>query len=193
MPILMTVLLMLFAVPCFTAYSQPADEQAGINPAILKKATAIEADFTQVRHFSELDYDMTVKGHMSLKPGKELVWRTDSPMKTVCTMTPKGLTLWDAETKKTNTVSAKGNLWLAAIFGIQDKLLAGDLKALESQFRIERKAKATILLFPKEEMLAGMFKSIQITFNDGMDAVSGIVFTEKSGDTINISFTNVRN
>ena len=114
-------------------------------------------------------------------------------MKTVCTMTPKGLTLWDAETKKTNTVSAKGNLWLAAIFEIQDKMLAGDLKALENQFRIECKAKTTILLYPKEEMLAGMFKSIQITFNDGMDAVNGIVFTEKSGDTINISFTNVRN
>ena len=129
---------------------------------------------------------------MSFTPGKELVFRTEKPMKAVCTLTSEQIELNDIEAKRITTIKAEKQAWIAKIFKLQDGWLKGDLSGLKTDFNVEIQDGSTLLFTPKAAATNAFFKSVQLQINPKTRFIDKIVLNEAAGDSIEITFINIR-
>ncbi len=153
--------------------------------------STIQADYTQTRHFQELDFDMVVTGKLAQEQGIRLAWITTDPIHSVCLFTKDSFRFWDEESKRTTSLNAAKFPWIKLIFQMQSNWMTGDLKALEKVFQLKIEDATTLRLTPLEATVKQFFKEIAIVFDSDFQCVSQVVFTENSGDTITILFQNV--
>lgn len=159
----------------------------------LAQNRTVQADYTQTRHFQDLDYDLTVTGSMAQEQGKRLAWLTEKPLKTACLVSADSLRLWDAETNRTTTLNAAKYPWIKLIFDLQNSWMNGNADTLTKLFTIRPLNDTTLSLTPADPAVTLFFTAVNVTFTADFTAVASVRFTEKSGDTITIAFHNVRN
>ena len=63
---------------------------------------------------------------------------------------------------------------------------------LQKLFQIVPVDETTLQLIPLDQVTMMFFTTISITFSKDYSAVEKVLFTEKTGDTITITFQNVR-
>ena len=78
------------------------------------------------------------------------------------------------------------------IFQLQTNWMNGDLVPLQKLFQLDIVDDTTLHLTPLDQAAKMFFSDITITFSKDYSAVEKVLFTEKSGDTITITFQNVR-
>ena len=162
-------------------------------PAMIKPVTnEIEAAFTLVRHFNEMDYDMKGNGTMSFSPGKKLFFRTEAPMRVEFELTPTEMRIKDIESGSTNTVTAKKAPHITQAFMLQDDWFKGDTTDLKKEFDLIIQDSNTLLFTPKNPQIKEMFTSMQLHIDPATRHVSKIVLNEVSGDNITININNVK-
>ena len=185
--------LILCLILLLTSYlgAQPTLEEFAAKLKPMAEHTTIQADYTQTRHFQELDFDMVVKGKLAQEQGARLAWTTTDPVHSVCIFTKDSFRFWDEESKKTTSLNAAKFPWIKLIFQMQSNWMTGDLKALEKVFQLKIEDATTLRLTPLDATVKQFFQEIVIVFREDFSCVSQVVFTEKTGDAITILFQNV--
>ena len=162
-------------------------------PGMLKPIkNKIEADFTLLRHFKDLDFDMNGNGSMTFTPGRELIFRTEKPVKTVCTLTPTQVMLNEGETGKTTAIKAEQQPWIKQIFQLQDSWLRGEVNALKAEFDVLVQDENTLIFTPRNSRMQAFVKTMQLHIEPKTRHIAKVVMTEASGDSITITFNNIR-
>ena len=162
-------------------------------PGMLKPIKGkLEADFALVRHFKDMDYDMPGNGSLSFTPGSEMVFRTEKPMKAVITLSPAQVTVNDGEAGKTTTIKSEQQPWIKQIFQLQDSWFKGDVSGLKAEFDVSIQDENTLLFTPKNPKVLAFAKTMQLHIKPKTRHVAKLVMTEASGDSITITFSNIR-
>ena len=189
MPALIVTLLFMLALH---ATALPTVEEFAARLKPMAQNTTIQAEYTQTRHFKELDFNAVTTGAMAQEQGKRLAWTTTTPLKSICIFTEDSFQFWDEETRRTTTLNASRYSWIKMIFQIQTNWINGDLAPLQKLFQIAPVDETTLQLIPLDQATKMFFTTISITFSKDYSAVEKVLFTEKTGDTITITFQNVR-
>ena len=189
MPSVIVTLLFVFILH---AAALPTVEEFAYKLKPLSQNTTVQADYTQTRHFKDLDFDAVTKGTMAQEQGKRLAWTTITPLKSTCIFTQDSFKFWDEEAKHTTSLNASRFPWIKMIFQLQTNWMNGDLAPLQKLFQLEIVDETTLLLTPLDQAAKMFFTTITITFSKDFSAVEKVLFLEKSGDTIMITFDNVR-
>ena len=189
MPSVIVTLLFVFILH---AAALPTVEEFAYKLKPLSQNTTVQADYTQTRHFKDLDFDAVTKGTMAQEQGKRLAWTTITPLKSTCIFTQDSFKFWDEEAKRTTSLNASRFPWIKMIFQLQTNWMNGDLAPLQKLFQLEIVDETTLLLTPLDQAAKMFFTTITITFSKDFSAVEKVLFLEKSGDTIMITFYNVR-
>lgn len=152
----------------------------------------LEADFELVRHFKDMDYDMTGNGSLSFTPSKELIFRTEKPMKMVCALSPTQVTINDGEAGKTTAIKSEQQPWIKQIFQLQDSWFRGDVNGMKAEFDVSIQNGDTLLFTPKNPKVQAFVKTMQLHIDPKTRHVAKVIMTEASGDSITITFSNIR-
>ena len=187
-----SVVFFLLTLLAFHAVALPAVDEFAARLKPLAQNTTVQADYTQTRHFKDLDFDTVTTGTMAQEQGKRLAWKTIAPLKSTCIFTQDCFQFWDEETRRTTTLNASRYSWIKMIFQIQTNWINGDLAPLQKLFQIAPVDETTLQLIPLDQATKMFFTTISITFSKDYSAVEKVLFTEKTGDTITITFQNVR-
>lgn len=187
-----SVVFFLLTLLAFHAVALPAVDEFAARLKPLAQNTTVQADYTQTRHFKDLDFDTVTTGTMAQEQGKRLAWKTIAPLKSTCIFTQDSFQFWDEETRRTTTLNASRYSWIKMIFQIQTNWINGDLAPLQKLFQIAPVDETTLQLIPLDQATKMFFTTISITFSKDYSAVEKVLFTEKTGDTITITFQNVR-
>lgn len=189
MPAIILYIILLLALP---AAALPTLDEFAARLKPLSQNTTVQADYTQTRHFKDLDFDAVTKGTMAQEQGKRLAWTTTTPIKSTCIFTQDSFKFWDEESKRTTSLNASRFPWIKMIFQLQTNWMNGDLAPLQKLFQLEIVDETTLRLTPLDQAAKMFFSTITITFSKDYSAVEKVLFLEKSGDTITITFDNVR-
>ena len=187
-----SVILLLLTLIAFHAVALPTVDEFAARLKPLAQNTTVQADYTQTRHFKDLDFDTVTTGTMAQDQGKRLAWKTAAPLKSTCIFTQDSFQFWDEETKRTTTLNASRYPWIKMIFQLQTNWINGDLTPLQKLFQMVPVDETTLQLIPLDQVTMMFFTTISITFSKDYSAVEKVLFTEKTGDTITITFQNVR-
>ena len=152
----------------------------------------MELDFGLVRHFKDMDYDMEGKGTIRIVPGKELVFCTETPMKATCTISPTQLVVNDGGTGRTTTIKADKQPFIARIFQLQDSWFKGDFSGFKEELDVAVQDASTLHLTPRNPKLKAFAKAVHVQINPDTRHISSIVLEEPTGDSITITFANIR-
>jgi hypothetical protein len=158
----------------------------------LSQSRTIQAEYTQTRHISDLDFDLTVKGRLAQEQDQRLAWMTETPLKSICIFTSESFRMWDAESGKTNVLNAAKYPWIRMIFELQSAWMSGNAEVLKRAFALRVLDECTLELSPFSETAALFFTRISVTMAPDFLSVERAVFTEPSGDTITIVFTQMQ-
>ena len=188
MPALISLLFLLLALE---VSALPTPEEFALRLNKMAKNTTIRAEYIQTRHFKDLDFDMVITGSMIQQQGKRLAWMTEKPLKSICIFTENSFRLWDEETRRSSTLNASKFPWIKTIFQLQSNWMNGDMRKLMELFNVEVIDEISVSLTPKDQSVVMFFSKITILFNGDYSEVRRVVFTEKTGDTINLVFKNV--
>ena len=187
------VLLLACFAGALMAAGEPALEAFLTRLKPLGQSRTLLAQYTQTRHISDLDFDLVVKGSLAQEQDRRLAWITETPLKTVCLFTPDSFRMWDAESGRTNTLNAAKYPWIRMIFEMQSAWMGGKAEALKRNFSLRLLDDRTLELTPTAQGGAGLFFTrIVLVMAPDFLSVQKVVFTEKTGDTITLVFTDVR-
>ncbi len=189
MPAIILYIILLLALP---AAALPTLDEFAARLKPLSQNTTVQADYTQTRHFKDLDFDAVTKGTMAQEQGKRLAWTTTTPIKSTCIFTQDSFKFWDEESKRTTSLNASRFPWIKMIFQLQTNWMNGNLSPLQKLFQLEIVDETILRLTPLDQAAKMFFSTITITFSKDYSAVEKVLFLEKSGDTITITFDNVR-
>ena len=152
----------------------------------------LQAQYTQTRHISDLDFDLVVKGRLAQEQDQRLAWLTETPLQSACLFTPESFRMWDAESGRTTTLNAARYPWIRMIFEVQSAWMGGSAEALKRTFAMRVLDERSLELTPLAKGAALFFTRIVLTMAPDFLSVQKVVFTEKTGDTITLVFTDVR-
>lgn len=170
----------------------PAAQPLAERLAPLKKARVTSADYTQVRTIADLEMQVTIKGSMVYERDGRLRWQTNSPVRTITIIGKDQLQNYDCETDKLITVDAKKFPWLTLIRESFTDTFAGDPEALQKRFDVKEITSHTLELKPKDADFTDWAQKMSITFRQDFSAVEKVEILEKSGDKLEITYSNIK-
>ena len=189
MPALILYIILLLALP---AAALPTLDEFAARLKPMAQHSTIQAEYTQTRHFKELDFDAVTTGAMAQEQGKRLAWTTTTPLKSICVFTEDSFQFWDEESKRTTTIKASRFPWIKMIFQLQTNWMNGDIAPLQKLFQLEITDDVTLCMTPLDQATKLFFSTISITFSEDFTTVRKVLFTEKTGDTIELVFKNTQ-
>ena len=187
-----SVVILLLTLLTLHAAAFPTVDEFAARLKPLAQNTTVQADYTQTRHFKDLEFDVVTKGTMVQEQGKRLAWKTVTPLKSACIFTQDSFKFWEEETKHTTSLNASRFPWIKMIFQLQTNWMNGELASLQKLCQLDIVEETSLRLTPLDQAAKMFFSDITITFSKDYSAVEKVLFTEKSGDTIAITFQNVR-
>ena len=78
------------------------------------------------------------------------------------------------------------------IFQLQTNWMNGDIAPLQKLFQLEITDDVTLCMTPLDQATKLFFSTITITFSEDFTTVRKVLFTEKTGDTIELVFKNTQ-
>ncbi|MCG9647652.1 outer membrane lipoprotein carrier protein LolA [Vibrio brasiliensis] len=155
----------------------------------LAKTATVRGDFTQLRHLEMFEQPLSSEGNFTLSKAQGLLWQQTTPF-------PVHLVLTEDKLRQTfagqepQTITAKENPMAFYFSHVFLAVFHGDTEALQQQFDMAFDVKNqqwTLLLTPKQAPLNSVFKSITLTGQQDIDALT---LQEIRGDKTEILFSN---
>ncbi len=193
------VLIALVSIMAFQAWGQTklsAQQQAQVLAKMEKSSAAMnsmQCNFTQTKRMKLLKKDMQSKGVMYFKKNDKLRWQYTSPYDYIFILNGDKVNIKSA--KSTKKIDVQKNKMFRQITSIiLNSITGGGLKKT-SDFAVElyKSDKGYFAkLYPKKKELKQIYKFIEIHFNGSLTMVDSVVMTEKTGDTTQVTLTNVK-
>lgn len=134
-------------------------------PVALKPGEVLRGHFVQERYLKGFDKPVRSEGSFVLAPGRGLIWRGETPFPLITAITPGGI-VQSVDGQETARLSAAKIPFLARLYDMMGGAMAGDWKALESEFAITRQDHpqgGTVTLVPKRtEAAAQPFQALTV-------------------------------
>lgn len=111
------------------------------NPARLEGGDVLRGKFVQERHLEGFGTPLQTTGQFLLAPDKGLIWQAEQPFATITVMTTQGILQVSDDIETMNLPTSQVPI-LAQLYDTLGAALAGDLKALERNFQVERRTDA---------------------------------------------------
>jgi len=110
-------------------------------PQTLAAGEILRGTFVQERLLQGFNGALRSEGTFVLAPGKGLIWRTDKPFAITTVMSEKGLAQQSNGATTLNVPASRAPI-MAGLFEMLTGALAGDWRALERDFSVERSEEA---------------------------------------------------
>ncbi len=173
-----------------------AQEQAQILTKVEKASAAMKSmqcNFTQTKRMKLLKKDMQSKGMMYFKKNDKLRWQYTSPYDYIFILNGDKVSLKSSKSSK--IIDVQKNKMFRQITGIiLNSITGGGLKNT-TDFTVElyQTGKGYFAkLYPKKKELKQIYTYIEIHFNSGLTMVDSVVMAEKTGDTTQVTLSNVK-
>jgi hypothetical protein len=151
----------------------------------------LRGHFIQERHLEGFARPVRSEGRFSLIPGRGLIWRAETPFAVTTVVTPAGLvqSLDGVETTRLSTARLP---FLARIYAMMNGALAGDWRALETEFVVRREpagpvTRVTLSLRRPDAADAVAIRSITATVGHFVETVDLI---KPGGDFDHLDFAD---
>jgi hypothetical protein len=164
-----------------------ASASAMADPAMLKDGDVLRGHFVQERHMQGFAKPIRSEGSFVVAPGRGLIWRAEIPFAVTTVVTPAGL-VQSVDGSETTRLAAARLPFLTRLYEMMAGALAGDWRALEGTFRVEREA-GRIALSPKAATDAAAQQIAGITARLGR-FVDEVEIAKPGGDNDRLTFTD---
>ncbi len=140
-------------------------------PAVLTSGDVLRGRFVQERHMQGFANPIRSEGVFVVAPGRGLIWRAETPFAVTTVVTPTGL-VQSVAGAETTRLPASRLPFLSKLYDMMAGALAGDWKALEGSFTVNRGA-GTVLLSPlrADDPTAAQILSISARMSRFVDEV----------------------
>lgn len=144
---------------------------AQAEPAVLTSGDVLRGRFVQERHMQGFANPIRSEGAFVVAPGRGLIWRAETPFAVTTVVTPTGL-VQSVAGAETTRLPASRLPFLSKLYDMMAGALAGDWKALEGSFTVNRGA-GTVLLNPlrADDPTAAQILSISARMSRFVDEV----------------------
>jgi len=163
--------------------------RAAAEPEVLGKDDVLRGVFVQERVLQGFDAPLKSEGDFALSPVQGLIWRVTKPFAVTTLMTDQGLAQESDGTTTLNLPASRAP-FMANLYGMLTGAMAGDWKALERQFSVERSeagGKWQLRLLPKDGGAAGApITEIRLT---GSAFVETVEIEKPGGDLDRLIFS----
>ena len=144
--------------------------------------------FVQERHLKGFAAPLSSEGQFLLAPGRGLIWKTEKPFAVTTVITEAGL-VQEVNGSQTLRMPAAKLPFLSRLYQMLGGALAGDWRALESDFTSEREGNDDdwrLALTPKKaDDMAMPFRAIAVS---GTRFVNEVNLTKPDGDFDKLTF-----
>jgi hypothetical protein len=179
--------------PAAPATSAAAAANAGLVSQItaqLARQKGVRAQFTQTQTLSAMQRPLVSTGSLLFFRERGVLWRIDTPYKTIYVITDAGVEQVDANGRGVRANNANGGRGVAQVTRMMRAMLGGDLSALYSQFDVRADgtpAQWRLQLTPNQPQVAQSIKGLRMSGGDTLQTL-GITFA--NGDTTQLDFAN---
>lgn len=155
----------------------------------LAAGQTLHGRFVQVRRLKGFASPLKSDGAFVLAPGRGLIWRIETPIKTTTVITPAGIRqIIDGD--EVQHIDAAKAPFVAHFYDMLNGALLGNWEAMRHDFAVkttgDRNAWRTILTpLRPDDPIAGMIASIVITGGKMVDAIE---INRANGDSENMTF-----
>ncbi len=163
----------------------------------MEKASAamksMQCSFTQTKRMKLLKKDMVSKGVMYFKQNDKLRWQYTSPYDYVFILNGDKVSIKSAKSKK--NIDVQKNKMFRQITGIILNSITGGGLRSASDFTVElyKSEKGFYAkLYPKKKELKQIYQHIEIHFNAALTMVECVVMAEKTGDSTQVTLSDVK-
>lgn len=155
----------------------------------LADAPVLRGEFEQRKTVKGFKHPLVSHGDYLVTKARGVVWRTQAPFASTLVLTRERLLARQPDGSVANRLDTAQEPGLRAVNELLFALIAADLSALASRFRIDGDERGTgwrAVLVPRDATLAQWIKSIEL---DGDRHVNGVRIAEAGGDSSEIRFT----
>ena len=159
----------------------------------MANVSSISADFTQDKNLSLFSKTITLTGHLEIRFPHFFKWEVYSPVKTIITADGDKVTMWDEETKKTNTTYVADNPVVKNIWTQIDSWFMGRYSVLAKDYNIAvaQQEPLELVFKPRGRPLSAAVDSITISFRQDRKYLNKVILKEVSGDSTVMNFSNI--
>ncbi|UTA48724.1 outer membrane lipoprotein carrier protein LolA [Simiduia sp. 21SJ11W-1] len=148
-----------------------------------------EGEFTQVKHIAGLPLPLHSEGRFAIVQSV-LRWQTRTPFASELRITPTEVSHWE-EGIQVWQADAQAQPMVATLAQVMLSLVAGDVDAMAHLFRVKNVSEPApgcwqLALQPVDALLAAHITQVHV---NGCATVTGLAFTEASGDRTEISLS----
>jgi len=155
------------------------------------KTTALESDFTQIKHLDVLSEDIESTGKLLYKADNNLRWEYHAPLNYLIVLNQGKVSIKDED--KISSYDLSGNQTFEKINQMIISSIQGNLLLEEQDYRYEFKEsnqQYLVELFPKQANVQEFMQRIQVYFSKKDYSVQQLQMIEQSGDFTRIIFSN---
>ncbi len=155
----------------------------------LADAPVLRGEFEQRKTLKGFKHPLVSRGDYLVARARGVVWRTQEPFASTLVLTRERLLARQPDGSVANRLDTAQEPGLRAVNEMLFALIAADLSALASRFRIDGEERGTgwkVVLVPRDATLAPWIKGIEL---EGDRHVNGVRITEAGGDSSQIRFS----
>lgn len=171
------------------AHADESDALLARIRAHLADAPVLRGEFEQRKAVKGFKHPLVSHGDYLVAKARGVVWRTQAPFASTLVLTRERLLARQPDGSVANRLDTTQEPGLRAVNELLFALIAADLSALASRFRIDGEERGTgwrAVLAPRDATLAQWIKSIEL---EGDRHVNGVRIAEAGGDSSQIRFT----
>ncbi len=190
---ILTVMLLTASV-CLSAGESSVEELIPVLKQNMKDTHSLNAKFLQKRNLAVMQHELVIRGELSLDKGGRLAWRVLSPIRYSCIIDGSKLIQWDEDSNQVMTIRTDKNPALKILAASMRNYFSGDFDAMSEDFEIRRgPGKKELLLVPRNGVAVTQFlRSISFYPSEDLKSIRRIFFTERNGDTTEITFHDIQ-
>lgn len=155
----------------------------------LADAPVLRGEFEQRKTLKGFKHPLVSRGDYVVAKARGVVWRTQEPFASTLVLTRERLLARQPDGSVANRLDTAQEPGLRAVNEMLFALIAADLSALASRFRIDGEERGTgwkVVLVPRDATLAQWIKRIEL---DGDRHVNEVRIAEAGGDSSQIRFS----
>ena len=186
------MLLMLVSCIC---YSQNVEVVLKGLEKSMADMRSLDTEFEQSKRLSIFNKEIKLGGKVCMQKPDLFLWQVDYPMKYKMVMDGKSMRQWDEATNKVVKMSLEKNPVLDVAIKQMTQWFSGKYVGLMNEYNIHVASSMPIVLefVPLQSNPAKNFlEKVVIKFRNDEKYIRSIEITEKSGDSMLISFVNTK-
>ncbi|SLM32822.1 conserved exported hypothetical protein [Desulfamplus magnetovallimortis] len=186
------VMIFFYCVPCsgLDLLSEIKDVEQRMD-----SVRTLSARFVQVKKMAMFEMPLEIRGTIHVDKPDRFAWKVEEPVEYSLVMDGKQMVKWDAESKKSTTISLNDNMMVDTAVSQIKKWFSGQYSDFLTDYDIVALSETPLSLRfqPKPENPAsGIIEAVVVDFREDKRYLEQIRITEISGDDTLIRFEDIR-